>query len=558
MQFSRRVPNLVASITFLIALLNILSNISGRFQSSTEILNREVNIYFHSTAFATSIFTGLLLLILSWGLRRRKKRAWLLTIMIIVLNLSTELFRYPYNLTQLGLSIFLLGVLIHYRDEFYAKSDPTTPLRPLFAFILTFIFLLIVGSLLYYFRHSSNISGTPSLEEVLLTVIEGFVWIAGPVRLTSKIAQQGIDLTLGLFGIFIILIPIATFLRRVRAIPPSTTEEKELAIELNKKFGDCDSLAYFATRDDKSIVWTRNRKAGIAYRVQSGVMLASGDPFGEYSLWSEAIDAFLSLSREFGWTPAIMGASETGGKLWMERAHFSAIEIGDEAIINVKEFSLDGRVMNNVRQTLGKAKRAGIQTHVAKVSELGESDRRIIESSAQSWRGGSGERGFSMSMDRFLSEIDGDALLVSGTLNGELVGFLYFLPWGKVGYSLDRMQRAPRHLPGLTEMLIHATIEYCEEFGFEHLSLNFAAFRSLIERAEKISAGPILRGTRFLLRLVSGWFQIESLYRFNAKFQPEWQARYLLYPGIGELSRVIWAALRAEKFIGSFGRRHIS
>ena len=124
-----------------------------------------------------------------------------------------------------------------------------------------------------------------------------------------------------------------------------------------------------------------------------------------------------------------------------------------------------------------------------------------------------------------------------------------------LGFSLDRMQRAPQPFPGITELMIVAMIEFCAANKYQYLSLNFAAFRSIIERAEKISAGPMLRTLRTLIRFFSGWFQVESLYRFNAKFQPDWNARYILYPGVAELSRVVWAALRAEKFIAGFGRR---
>ena len=117
------------------------------------------------------------------------------------------------------------------------------------------------------------------------------------------------------------------------------------------------------------------------------------------------------------------------------------------------------------------------------------------------------------------------------------------------------MQRDKDAEQGITELMIVDAVEYARENNITHISLNFAAFRSLFERAEKISAGPITRGTRNLIRFFSNWFQVESLYRFNAKFQPEWQTRYVLYPKASDLPKVAWAALRAEKFISSF-RKH--
>ena len=160
-----------------------------------------------------------------------------------------------------------------------------------------------------------------------------------------------------------------------------------------------------------------------------------------------------------------------------------------------------------------------------------------------------------MSMDRFGTEIDADCFITLAEEGGSIKGFLYFVPWTKTKLSLDRMQRDKDAEQGITELMIAETAEYARTNGITHISLNFAAFRSLFERAEKISAGPITRSTRNIIRFFSNWFQVESLYRFNAKFQPEWQTRYVIYPKASDLPKVGWAALRAEKFISSF-RKH--
>ena len=81
------------------------------------------------------------------------------------------------------------------------------------------------------------------------------------------------------------------------------------------------------------------------------------------------------------------------------------------------------------------------------------------------------------------------------------------------------------------------------------MSLNFAVFRSALERGERLGAGPLLRAWRGLLVFASRWFQIESLYRFNAKFQPSWEPRFVVYPQRPDLPRVAMAALEAEAFL---------
>ena len=230
-------------------------------------------------------------------------------------------------------------------------------------------------------------------------------------------------------------------------------------------------------------------------------------------------------------------------------------DIGDEAIIDVKDFTLEGRPMANVRQMVNRIKRKGYSCTTHKWSELDNDTRSQLRKLAHEWRYGVAERGFSMSMDRFGEDFDPDTYITIAWLNNEIKGLLYYVPWTTNGLSLDRMQRERGTDPGVNELMIVETVEYARANNLAHVSLNFAAFRSLFERADKISAGPITRGMRNLIRFTSNFFQVESLYRFNAKFQPGWETRYVLYPRAADLPKVGWAALRAEKFISGFRSR---
>ena len=415
--------------------------------------------------------------------------------------------------------------------------------------------MLSIGILLLLNRHRDSFVGNPSMWNIVLTVVEGFFGISGPIEFINGRTSDFVETTLAALGVFILLVPLALFFRRIKPRPKMSNEDIEIVRNLIKHDADQDSLGYFATRRDKSVIWSSNKKAGIAYRVEAGVMLASGDPFGEFSLWPEAIDAFLEEAKLHAWTPAVMGASDRGGEVWVEHAGMSAFDIGDEAIIKVKAFTLEGRPMANVRQMVNRIKRKGYSAYTVRWSDLDINIRVELRNLAKKWRYGVPERGFSMAMDRFGEDIDGDAIITIATLGDEIKGLLYFVPWAHEGISLDRMQRERGTDPGVNELLIVQTVEWARENKIQNISLNFAAFRSLFERAEKISAGPITRGSRNLIRFFSNFFQVESLYRFNAKFDPEWQTRYLVYPKATDIAKISWAAIKAEQFIGSF-RKH--
>jgi lysyl-tRNA synthetase class 2 len=552
MKLQRRIPAILGRIAWLIGLFDILSNVFLPVRGRTKQLAHYLPVFATSAAFATAIFTGLAIMILARGLSHRKRRAWALSVGLLILNLLTEIFRNHAHVPQLILVTLMLVLLLVFRREFYAESDPTTKWRPLFGFISSVVVMFFLGIFILLTRHRDIFIGNPSIKNIALTVIEGFVGIGGPIDFQSARVSDVIETTLAILGFFTLLVPFAMFFRRVKPIAKMSDDEAEQIRKLIRHDRDQDSLGYFATRRDKSVIWSENKKAAIAYRVQSGVMLASGDPIGEFSLWPEVIDKFMELARQHAWTPAAMGCSDSGGEVWVKHAGMQALDIGDEAIIRVKDFTLEGRPMANVRQMVNRIKRKGYSASTTRWSELDEATKSELRILAKKWRYGVPERGFSMSMDRFGDDIDGDAFITIARKEDEIKGLLYFIPWTTHSLSLDRMQRDRETDPGVNELMIVTTVEYAAAQKLENISLNFAAFRSLFERADKISAGPITRGSRNAIRFLSNFFQVESLYRFNAKFDPEWQTRYVIYPKSSDLPAVGWAALRAEKFIQSF------
>jgi lysyl-tRNA synthetase class 2 len=154
-----------------------------------------------------------------------------------------------------------------------------------------------------------------------------------------------------------------------------------------------------------------------------------------------------------------------------------------------------------------------------------------------------------MALGRVGHPRDGDCVIATATENGVLRGLLHFVPWGSDGLSLDLMRRDRNAQPGVNDFLIVEAIKAASGLGVKRISLNFAIFRAALERGERIGAGPVLRAWRRILIFMSRWFQIESLYKFNAKFCPVWVPRFFVFPGTTDVLRVGIAALEAEAFL---------
>ncbi len=113
------------------------------------------------------------------------------------------------------------------------------------------------------------------------------------------------------------------------------------------------------------------------------------------------------------------------------------------------------------------------------------------------------------------------------------------------GYSLDLMRRDPGDHPnGLLDFALCSTIDRLKEMGMKGLSLNFAALRSVLEG--DTGDGVTQRVERWALRRLSGVLQIETLWRFNAKYEPKWLPRYIVFDSAEQFVPVVVQIMRAE------------
>ncbi|MFC8718541.1 phosphatidylglycerol lysyltransferase domain-containing protein [Kitasatospora sp. NPDC057198] len=551
----------------LMALLNLLAVLSVPFRA--EVRRHNTGEFFTPYLMTAGLVSVFLALFLAVAMRRRKRAAWLFNTGLAGVTFLGFLGflawgdRYKdhvWNYFSVVLTGLFLVALLVSRREFTSKGDRSNPKTAAAAAVGGLLLGGLVGSVLVQLTNEVSGAGfgtrfsyavhrmitlTPS--ERVQDVVSVPTWVNAAINVMSAV-------------LFLFVLWVA--FRSPRGEELQTDEDQRRLRELLEKQGERDSLGYFALRRDKAVVFSPSGKAAIAYRVVGGVTLASGDPIGDPEAWPGAIDAWLAEAREHAWVPAVMGASEEAGVIYA-RHGMDALELGDEAIVELDEFSLDGRAMRVVRQAYNRVKRAGYTVRIRRHGDIPESEMAELVAKADHWRDGATERGFSMALGRLGDAGDGRCVMLECfDGDGVLRALLSFVPWGGHGLSLDLMRRDRDSENGLMEFMVIELLQRAQEVELERVSLNFAMFRSVFERGSKLGAGPVLRLWRSVLGFFSRWWQIESLYRANAKYRPIWEPRYLLFEKSGEIPRIGIASARAEGFItvpsmpALFRRRH--
>jgi len=539
-----RSPRLTAAVVAFAGMLNLISVAVPAERARLRLLTTWVPGALVTTAAAATAASGVGLLLLAGGLRRRCRSALLATIALLLSGAVLHLLK-GLDLEDALVEAFLGGLLVGKADRFSARAGPNER-RPVLRPAIAVVLLTLGVGLLGLLANRDDVDGILTVASALWEVARLAVGLPGPLGLDGWFGRLFPATIMAMFLVGAGLVVL-------RLLGPSLTRRRpDPDLPALAACSD-DSLAYFALRDDRNSV--RAGDAVVSYGTVRTVALAAGDPLGPSEQWSDVVAAFLAEAARQGRVAAVMGCGAAAARTY-EQAGLAAVYLGDEAVLDLDGFSLQGRAVRIARQSWHRAKRAGFTCQVWRADDLDSDTTAALRAVSRRWRGDAAERGFSMALGRLFDPRDRNTYVVAardGT--GRLRGFLHFVPWGGDGASLDVMRRDRQAPAILNDFLVVEATRRLPELGVRRISLNFSFLRGVLAAEAEPGAPLGLRLQRWALRRLSWRFQIETLYRFNKKFAPSWAPRYLAVEAIEDLPRVALGALRLEGLFAPPPRR---
>jgi lysyl-tRNA synthetase, class II len=488
-------------------LVGIVSALTPEFADRYDIVHGVLPPGLPAAARILALAFGIALIWLARGLTLRKRRAWQLAVVVVALSAAAHLAK-GLDVEEAAVSVLLLFALWRQRAQFVAPGEPVLrPLARVLAALAAVGVLALVRETLPFW---DDVENAMIVLAILLTFNALYLW-----------------------------------LRPVRDDGPHTEEQRRHARAVVRAHGR-DSLAYFALRRDKRYLFSPTRRTFLAYRVVNGTALLSGDPIGERHEVEELLHEFRRIARASGWRVAALGTSEALVPVF-RRLGFHAVYLGDEAVVRPDTFSLEGRPIRKVRQSVSRLHKAGFAARVLRVDEVDADLRAEIACVSAEWRGRWPERGFTMAMDA-LWDYPESVLVVAEGPDGRIGGFVHLVPSPACeGWSLATMRRRRDTPNGLMEFLLVEALAWGKAHGVSELSLNFSVFGKVLRSTSDAPLGMrLLRAT--LLRF-DRFFQLERLHSFNRKFFPTWRPRFVCFEHWTDTPLVALAFVHVEQLL---------
>lgn len=487
-----------------------------------------------------------MLLVLAPKLWRGTRRALSLAIAVLVglaiLNVLKGL-----DFEETALDLVLVAVLVVGRRSFShgCRTRPRLAVvgTAVAVWALTYT-VMLVGPLVADRGHTTRHTLHPIRHAVHHLIAHA---VRAAATVTTGLSHNLILVSEVLIGcaVAITLVAVRSSLRAASARNTHSAADLQGTRALVERFG-VDSLSPFVLRPDKAFHF--HDDGVLAYQVIGDTAIVSGDPIGPPGIAPRVLRSFRDLARERGWQVVVWGASARHVTAYRELG-LRSMCLGEEAFVDPSQFTLEGRAVRKLRQSVHRLERRGWAVTVCDGQDLAASDAAEIAVFEEHWRQSQPKvLGFAMSMGAFTAECrPRDLYLLARSPEGELRAVMHFVEYcGNL--SLDTMHQVGDTPNGLNEALICHALATARERGVAEVSLNYAGLGHIV-RHGKAARGIVRLLTAVLSKLVGERFRMAGLVRFDEKFPSEWRPRYLVYESRLGFPRVALRVLQAEGYL---------
>lgn len=527
-------------LTGLVGVVNLLSAVTPSLPERTAELKEIFPFYIRAGGHLFAAIAGFILLTLAANLLRRKRIAWLLTVGLLIVSIISHLIK-GLDYEESLLASVLLIQLFAMRNVFTARSDRPSIAQGIRILMGALLFTLAYGTAGFYIldgQYNINFSFTEAvLQTLAMFFTEDNAGLAPKTRFGDFFADSiyvvgGVTLT---YALLMLLRPV--LLRN-----SATLEERQKAKEIVQNYGR-SSLARFALFDDKSYYLSPSGRSIIAYVPKGRGAIALGDPIGPPEDRQEAIVGFQAFCDRNDWYPAFYQTLPDDLDLYKSLG-FRVLQIGEEAIVDLKTFSTKGKANQNLRTAVNKLTKLGHEVkfyHPPINDELLRKLRTISDEWLQMMKGS--EKRFSVGWfdEGYIKE---SAIAVVYTNTGEISAFANFVAeYQQNEIVVDLMRRRAEVENGTMECLFAAMLQHYQQLGYDSFNLGLSALSGVGETEESRRLEKVLR---YLYGHLNQFYNFKGLHSFKAKFNPRWEPRYLVYPSLVALPDVVVGLVRAD------------
>ncbi|MCB9419393.1 MAG: flippase-like domain-containing protein [Ardenticatenaceae bacterium] len=526
---------LIAILTGAMGLINVLSASTPALADRAALLEKYSPLAVTRGSNLTAVLAGFALIVLAYGLTQRKRTAWAVTLVVLLVSAVSHLLK-GLDYEEATLAIFLAIYLLWQRAQFQARSDAPSLRQGVNALFSALAFTLVYGMTGFYLldRHYSvNFSLDAALRQTVVMFTQFYDPGLQPITGFGRYFAASIYVVGGVTLVYALVV----LLRPVILRQPATAAEWEQAKQIVEKYGR-STLARFVLFHDKSY-WFSPGGSVVGYAARAKTAVALGDPIGPVEDGAAAITGFRDFCHRQGWQPAFYQTLPDYVELY-RAAGFDVVRTGHEAIVDLHTFTLDGKAGKPFRTPINKLSRLNYRADIVQPPLSRELLRELREVSDE-WLVMMHGKEMRFSLGWFNDDYIGSStVIVIRDETGRATAFANVVPeYAQKEASIDLMRRRHEMENGTMEFLFGSLLLWCKEQGYDTFNLGLSSLSGVGEAPDDPAAEKAMH---YVYDHINQFYNFQGLHNFKEKFNPIWEPRFVVFPGYASLPS-IWLAL---------------
>lgn len=495
----------------------------------------------HLSRFVTML-AGVALIVVSVNIRKHKRRAYNTVLVMLMLSCVFHVAK-GLDFREALVSFAALAALIPARRYFTVRSERPGLGRTLAGVGLVAAVGALYGILGFWFFDRRQFGIEFSILGSIRRTFEFMLFLDDPAIVPRTRLAHWFIQSLEVLSVAVVIYAAIKLYRPVLYRLREAPRDRQAATEILRAHGR-SALDYFATWSDKSIFLTRAHDAFIAYRASGNFAVVLGDPIGPGDRIADAITEFTGYCAQADWSPVFHQATPDYWAVYQAKG-FRRLKLGDEAIVDLTAFTLEGRPQKELRHAVRRLERDGYHLEYVEPPAPDEAVAQMRQIS-DDWLKHRGHRERRFTLGRFEERYVRDTrLLVTVDASGRPVAFVNIVPSYRPGEATIDLMRMRADAPnGVMDFMFVRLFNDFKAEGFTRFSLGLTPMSGF--HPDEV-AGAEEKIVHYFFSRMNFWFNYQGLRRYKAKFATIWEPRYLVYQNPADLPRIALAIRRVTE-----------
>jgi phosphatidylglycerol lysyltransferase len=521
-----------AVLIFALGIVNIISVLTPVIPERLTLLKDYLLVDFVSFSNSFVFIAGLFLLVTAAFMLRGLRTAWWFAIGLSIISVFGNITK-GIDYEEAIVALLVIGSLIGTRKQYHVKTNPRLGTVGLQTALLSIGAVMLYGIVGFYFLDKKHFHIDFNFFQSFRYTLQNFFLIGSNDLIPRDAFARDFIYLIKISGFASISFLVYSLVRPYVFKITSTEDELSRAKSLTEQYGK-SALDFFKTYSDKFIFAPSEINAYISYRVSTNFAVVLEDPVSENrEEMRKCIVSFSKYCYENGLKEIYYRVPKESLPVYSELS-MKSLFLGQEGVVDLNSFSLEGSEKKSIRNALNKIKEQGYTTHI-NAPPLRDGLIQKLKAVSDEWKKLTEREEIIFSQGMFVEkEIKEQTVISIENSEEKIIAFLNIIPdYVKNEGTYDMLRKTADAPNGIMDYILVELFKHFKAIGIQYINLGFAPMSGLDDPHNFTE-----KSMKFAYEKIRSFSHYKGQRDYKDKFNPQWNDKFLIYSNDYDLLQV--------------------